>query len=356
MIKRLIPFSWKAQAQLFLNRNKTLADLGISVSGIHDRHIFIFLAADYGNLGDVAITYAQHKFLQENFKEYQVIEIPISCTLEGVAAVKNCIQPGDIITTVGGGNMGDLYPMIEYFRQLVIKSFKKNPIICFPQTVDFSVNPKGKRALEKAKKVYSAHPNLTLLAREEKSYSFFREHFSKNKSFEVPDIVMTLFQQKKNSPRKGGLICLRDDREKKLNREQEQKLADLFNNAFNTTEFRDTHIGGDRFSLRQRTSELFKIWKHFSSVECVVTDRLHGMIFCYITGTPALVFLNNNHKIKSSYKWIVDTGNIYLIEDFDEMAIKDLLDKIKKNVKSPAPYLDLKNKYQDFLEEAKPNL
>ena len=45
-----------------------------------NKKIFIFLAADYGNLGDVAITYAQKMYLQNLFPKYQVIEIPLKET------------------------------------------------------------------------------------------------------------------------------------------------------------------------------------------------------------------------------------------------------------------------------------
>src|SRR5690606_16062705 len=101
------------------------------------RRAFIFLAADYGNLGDVAITFAQEKFLREA-ADMQVVEIPISKSMEGLWYVKRNIKKEDIITIVGGGNMGDLYDQIEFIRQLVIKFFPNNKIVSFPQTIDFS--------------------------------------------------------------------------------------------------------------------------------------------------------------------------------------------------------------------------
>jgi len=353
MFKNLIPFNWKAKYHIFQNRNKILEDLGIRISNNYSNRVFIFLAADYGNLGDVAITYAQHKFLTSNFPNFQVIEIPISCTLQGIAAIKNCIKPEDIITIVGGGNMGDLYPMIECFRQLVINNFKENKVICFPQTVDFKTDSKGQKQLKTAKKVYNSHPNLTLLARESKSYAFFKNHFSKNKIYEVPDIVMSLKNKENNHSRHGCIICLRDDKEKKLNKDEEQRLIDLINNSFKSTKFRDTHIGGELYSMNKRIRELFSIWDEFRSAECVVTDRLHGMIFCFITNTPAIVFLNNNHKIKSSYKWIEGDSNIHLIENFEETSLIQIFDKIKKGESSLPKDLNILDKYQSFVEDVK---
>ena len=47
---------------------------------LKDKNIFIFLSADYGNLGDIAITFAQKKFLMDYFPDYNLFEIPISYT------------------------------------------------------------------------------------------------------------------------------------------------------------------------------------------------------------------------------------------------------------------------------------
>ena len=45
------------------------------------RRIFVALAADYGNLGDLAITHAQVRYLKSRWPDAQVIELPISRTL-----------------------------------------------------------------------------------------------------------------------------------------------------------------------------------------------------------------------------------------------------------------------------------
>jgi len=77
-----------------------------------DKKIFIFLAADYRNMGDVAITYAQKKFLEDTFVGYKVIEVPADKTLDYIKPIKAIINKDDIVTTIGGGNMGDIY---EYY-------------------------------------------------------------------------------------------------------------------------------------------------------------------------------------------------------------------------------------------------
>ncbi|WNH12231.1 polysaccharide pyruvyl transferase family protein [Thalassobellus suaedae] len=332
-LKKIIPLEWKIKAYLFGYQLKKTENFPFKFLNKTHKRVFIFLAADYGNLGDVAITYAQHKFLKENLPSYLVTEIPISKTIEGIAFVKKIVSKDDIITTVGGGNMGDLYPMIESFRQNIISNFKNNKIISFPQTIDFSETVKGQKALKKAIKIYSKHPNLTLVAREHKSYDYYKIYFPENNILLTPDIVLSQNQSLYQFKRKGAIICLRDDKEKKLTIEQEGKLVGLLKNEFNAIKFRDTHIGGERLSLKNRVSQLKLIWEDFKKAELVVTDRLHGMIFCYITGTPVIVFLNNNHKVKSSYHWINSAQHVKLIEEFSIENIQTAIKELKNNDK-----------------------
>lgn len=280
---------------------------------------YFFLAADYGNLGDVAITYAQTKFLSERFPNAEIIEIPISKTFAGIKVVRRIITKDDIITIVGGGNMGDLYDDIEFLRQLVIHTFNHNKIISFPQTFDFSKTLSGRIALQKAKRIYASHTDLTILARESVSYYLMKRHFNKNKIILVPDIVMTLDERRSGESRKGVTLCLRNDSEKKFD-VRDEIVGLLEAEGIEYRNF-DTHIGRGNLSVEERKAELDSIWAEFSRSELIITDRLHGMIFAFITSTPALVISNSNHKIKSSYEWIKDCGYVNYQESFDKADI-----------------------------------
>ncbi|MFH4969060.1 polysaccharide pyruvyl transferase family protein [Gaetbulibacter sp. M240] len=354
-IKKFISTRFKISILLFFYNFRALKRFSLKKPKQPTKRIFIFLAADYGNLGDVAITYAQHKFLQKHFPNYLVTEIPISKTIEGISFVKKIISKDDIITIVGGGNMGDLYPLIEDFRQAVITNFPMNKIVCFPQTVDFKNNIIGEKALKKAIKVYSNHKNLILSAREKRSFDFFNTHFMKNKILLVPDIVLTLDKTKPERERKGVIVCLRNDKEKKLNKDQENTLFKIIDNNFKDKKTRDTHIGGAHLPLFNRVKALNKIWNEFKGAEMVITDRLHGMIFCYITNTPAIVFLNNNHKIQSSFYWIKNANYINLIELFSDEEIINTI-KFLKTENNKRAKEDLEYRYSEFLEVIKENI
>ena len=329
-LKGLISHKSKVKLLLFRLKFKSNSYFNFKIPTSKKR-IFIFLAADYGNLGDVAITYAQHKFLSNTFSDYTTTEIPISQSLMGLEYVRRIITKDDIITTVGGGNMGDLYEHIENFRQLVIECFPNNKIISFPQTIDFSETLKGLDDLNVAKSIYGKHKHLLLLAREQKTFDFFQNHFPNNKSLLVPDIVMSLDRVAPMFDRKDAVICLREDKEKKLTEGQHHELLSIIRNHYKNLTYRDTHIGTDFMGLKTRVSELFSIWDAFKKAELVVTDRLHGMIFCFVTNTPVLVLLNNNHKVESSFEWIRNATNIHLVSEYSAENVQNVIDQIKSD-------------------------
>lgn len=269
---------------------------------------YVFLAANYGNLGDVAITYAQEKYLEEHFPEYEIVDVPISSTLSHLKAIKNISTTDDIVTIVGGGNMSDLYFDIELLRQMVVKTFPNNKVISFPQTMFFSDTLGGKYLRFIAAKTYSRHNNLIITARERWTYDAMKSILPGCKL--APDIVMALDKRCPVTERDGVTFCLRNDAESYLSTDFKEKLRTDVSSNFVVVDY-DTHIGRGGLTLEDRETELNKIWTQFRSSQWVITDRLHGMIFAFITGTPCIVFPNNNYKIEGCYNWIKDCGYIY---------------------------------------------
>ncbi|WP_026452208.1 polysaccharide pyruvyl transferase family protein [Aequorivita capsosiphonis] len=328
----ILNFRTKYSILLFLQGFKSFDYFKNIAVNKNKKHAYIFLAADYGNLGDVAITYAQTRFLRDNLgDEFEVIEIPISQSLEGLHFVKKNIKPGDIVTSVGGGNLGDMYDQIEYIRQLAVKYFPKNKFISFPQTFDFAETSNGIKSLRIAKKVYNAHPNMFFIAREKTSFKLMQGHFNKTTILLTPDIVISLDKEKPMQNRRGAVICMRSDKEKNITEDQALFITNQIKTRFDAVKYYDTHIDKNNLNVEERETELAKIWDTFKSAELVVTDRLHGMIFCYITNTPCLVFQNNNHKVRETYDWIKGNTNINLMARFDKEEIKSFFRRSQFN-------------------------
>lgn len=309
---------------------KTIKTRSFNTHDISGKKIFIFLAADYGNLGDVAITYAQTKLLKDLYPLYEIVDVPISKTLFYLDYYKKISTKEDIITITGGGNMGDLYDDIEFLRQLVVREFPNNKIIVFPQTIDFSKSFYGKISLNWAKKVYNKHKDLILLAREEISYKLMKDNFPNALVYLTPDIVMTLNKTDFSKENRHGItLCLRNDQEIKIPLDFKEKLKDFLSSKYKELpNITDTHINKANLSLQERELELYKIWNVLGKSKLVVTDRLHGMIFCYITKTPVIVLPNNNHKITSCFEWIKDCGYVFLMNSFSLDEIMKTIEKI----------------------------
>lgn len=293
------------------------------------RKIIVALAADYGNLGDVAITYAQTKFLKSYFPEYEIIDFPISRTFLDMKSLKKVCTPQDIITIVGGGNTGDMYDDIEYCRQFIIEQFPENKIISFPQTIDFSNTKFGEKALKKAISVYrSKNKNLILSAREKTSFKKYETYFSKNVLLFLPDIVLFLNEKLPKFQREDITLCLRSDGEKEMDQSLEQVLIDKLKEKYNVRYY-DTHINKNNLSVEEREFELNKIWTAFKKSKLVITDRLHGMIFCAITKTPCIAIDNSNRKISGVYNaWLNNLGFIKMLEQFSIDMFENMVDEL----------------------------
>ena len=346
-IKKYIPLKIKQMIIEHMSRK----DVYEEKYNKENKKIIITVAADYGNLGDIAITYAQKKFLEEHYKGYDIIEIPISKTYENLKSLKKIVGRQDIITIIGGGNLGNLYEEIEGMRQTIIKKFPDNKIISFPQTIDFTSNKEGEKKLKKAVKIYGKHKKLFLFARENKSLALMKKYFKKNQVFLAPDIVLSLNKLEPLEKREYITLCLRNDKENKINSTDKKKLEEKLKEKYNKKILiRDTHLGNVRIDERNREKYLLEIWNDFKRSKVVLTDRLHGMIFCTITGTPCIVFPNSNGKIESTYNtWLKDIEYIKLMNNIKEKEIFKQIECLKNNQNS----FEIKNfakEYKKILE------
>lgn len=318
-ISHLLPVRIKIRLIYLLSRSRNYDYLEKN-----RKKIIITLAADYGNLGDVAITAAQHAILLDNFKDYQIVELPISRTYRDLKSLKKKISPIDVITIVGGGNMGNLYESTELMRQFIIQKFSKNRIISFPQTIYFTNDKKGERDFKSLKRIYLKHKQLHLITRDSASYHKMLSFYPSEKTYLTPDIVLYLNEVRTETVRSKGLavLCMRSDLESNLDNQERRKIESLLSSSFTEVLHNDTNLGDVNIPIDRRNTALEEIWNTFRKSELVITDRLHGMIFCAITNTPCIAINNNNGKVKGVYDlWINKLGHITLIESFNAEKI-----------------------------------
>ena len=283
---------------------------------------FIFLAADYGNIGDLALTAAQRNIIARAMPGHQCVPVPISATTEVIASIRKQVRRGDVITVIGGGNMGSLYPDIEALRQRVILAFPGNRIVCFPQSLDWNDSAESDKALARIVRSYSRHPDLHVFARESVSRDKLRALFAGHPNVHIgygPDVVLSARAAElglDGQPAPASiLLCMRDDRERALSAGQQAQLRQALDATGKDITVTDTHAGGARLDPARCAQLLADKLTQFAGARLVVTDRLHGMILSLVAGTPCLVLPNANHKIRQTWQdWLGEVPQLAFLE------------------------------------------
>lgn len=310
---------WIHEYPTYRKKKKELKNTYISVIKEklqqNPKSVFLVLTPEHGNLGDHAIASAEAKMLSEMGINYiEITDIQLNKLTQ--CRLLNIMNGYPIIIN-GGGNMGTLWFEAELTHRRVIKNNPKSPILIFPNTIFYEKTEWGSKEFENSIKIYNKHKNLYLYAREKISYEIMKRVY-KNVSL-VPDIVLSLNEGRIRYDRKGCLLCLRNDREKTLTDEQKEtirfQLQEIFGNEVYDT---DMVVKGG-IPVAQREFALHNKYVEFASAKLVVTDRLHGMIFAAITGTPCIVIGSKSHKVYGCYDWLKDLGYIRFIESLAQI-------------------------------------
>lgn len=281
------------------------------------KRVFLILTPQHSNLGDHAIAKAEFEFL----KDYDVFEITdfyLSLLLEFPFFVKK-IFSDDLIIFSGGGYLGTLWLNVEIdIRKLMNICGSRNSIILFPQTIFYENDEFGHAEFEKSKQIYNKCDNLIIAAREKTSYEIMKNAY-KN-VYLIPDMVLYLNECKNDCVRNGVQLTLRSDCEKTMTDEYHNNLISFVNSMFDDVRILDMNADYD-ISPEFRNEELDKRFDEFRLAELVITDRLHGMIFSAVTGTPCIVLNSKSPKVKGVYDWVLkDCEYITFTDDFDEMS------------------------------------
>ena len=289
-----------------------------------ERKIWFLDAPAYGNLGDQAIAYAICKFCHNVFPGAQFFEFQEYNVIQYLSWLKSTIKAGDLIVLQGGGNLGNLYPRYEFVRRTIIKSFPHNRIVVFPQSVYFSNDKVGKQEIAAARKTYAANRNLIIFARDSKSFQEMKKAFPETHIEMCPDIVFSLNGTVSAENRSGIGVCMRDDKERTISSEQTKKIIEqLSGNKAIVRKF-DTAVNAEKPIIGEYRERLVQSkLKEFAECETVVTDRLHGMIFSYITSTPCVAVSNSTGKSLYAYNdWLNGSKGITFLQNPDDSIVK----------------------------------
>lgn len=318
--------------------------------------VIVFSTASHPNLGDLAIAEAQKEFLIDNFKDYLYIEVADVDVYKLFNSLKRIISDKDLLFFHGGGNIGTLYATEERKRRFFVNKFKENKFISFPQSTFFSNNSFGKRELKLSENAYKTNKQFILTARESNTFNYMKSNFV-CQTLLTPDIVLYLDRRVVGTPREGVMTAFRSDQEKSKSKEFEIGLDILLKKHFIAINKSDTTTSSNKpIRESERNSYIERILNEFRSAELVITDRLHGMIFSYITGTPCIAINNSNRKVEHVFKtWMKGINYIFFIKDADNRKedIEEIIINIKGNF--TPHYVQFHEEFNSLLELNKEN-
>jgi exopolysaccharide biosynthesis predicted pyruvyltransferase EpsI len=270
---------------------------------------------DYANVGDSAIWLGQIAALDALGVKIQYVATTLSLS---PAVLRQRMKRGVILVN-GGGNFGTLWPNLQEHRERVLEEFKDYPVVQLPQSIFYG----DSESLERTRTLIQAHPDFTLMVRDEPSRQLATERLGAKTIVCTDSAFFLNGTLRRGRPQVDILVLARTDKER-VTSDLEGALAHC-GRTFDIADWveepmtwsrrvavrvwprafgRLTQIPGFFAVLRslwnavalarvRRGSELL------SRGRVVVTDRLHAHIMCLLLDIPHVVLDNAYGKVQS---------------------------------------------------------
>jgi len=294
------------------------------------------------------ISVAALNFFKDYMPDYDIVEVTNKAYKENRNGIIYRTNVDDVIVITGGGFLGSLWPYSGQNVYNILEDFPDNKIIILPQSVYFEVNEEGERQKRLFYDLAVNLTNITVLLREKISYTRFNAMFEgKVKSFLMPDMALTLNYSNDQTERAGVLLCLRNDKEGILTEEEKSAIKNYFLNLGEEVKESSMHWHAD-IMPKQREEVIKTKINELKKYKLVVTDALHCMISCAISGTPCIALNNISGKLEGIYKsWLEDIRYIRYVDSYQELFEMDFASWEELNNKNY--YNKSFNKEMEFL-------
>lgn len=239
----------------------------------------------------------------------------------------------------GGGNFGDIWPRHQLFREKVISQFRDRQIIQLPQSIHFEDEANLARAAESI----SAHPDFTLMVRDEQSLALAKSAFA-CKVVLAPDMAFMIGATEPPRPPASKVLCLlRQDKESSLEldgaldrlphpclvvdwpvEERRIRFARLPSGI-------RRHLPAALQGYRPQSPKAFEHlarrrvklgFELLARGEVIVTDRLHAHILSLLLGRPHVTLDNFYGKIRNFARAWTYGANFVDAATLDEAVTK----------------------------------
>ena len=286
---------------------------------VKKRRIFLLCTPRHDNVGDYLITLAEKLFFAKYYPNDEVIEIDESrLESEGDAIFKQ-IRLVDLVVITGGGFIG----IWDYRKNVesILMYCKRNKIVIFPHSAYFG-EAGALEHLQEMNLLISKCTDVTFIARERFTYDFITKFLpAKAKKVLMPDIALTMEALEFNKKRHGVALFLRKDKESILSTGDRDMLAKNLKRRMLDVCWGSMH-SGQTIMDSESESAVYEKLSEIAGYELVVTDMLHGMISCALTGTPCLALNNVTRKVEGVYNWIKSLDYIDFVADINELMEK----------------------------------
>ena len=292
--------------------NRTLGGLGAL-----EPPVVLLDFPNHGNVGDSAIWRGEVTWLRQTVGAARfVCEIANCCT----AQLRRVLRQSGTILLHGGGNLGDLWPTHQVFRERILNDFPDRRVIQLPQSIRFESD----RSLESARQAFGRHRRFTLLIRDTRGFEIAKCAFDCDVRLS-PDMAFALPPISRPAPSTDVVVLARTDKESRLGSVTAGDPAPIDwlrdTPSFAVSLEKRTRSWESRWGFRRRLYDRLAAERVRRGCEllgqgrAVVTDRLHAHVLCLLMGIPHVVLDNTYGKIRSFYETWTQASALTVFED-----------------------------------------
>ena len=288
---------------------------------------------DHSNVGDSAIWLGEMSLLRQLSGKLP----SYVCTHQDYdkQALEKAVPSGPIFFH-GGGNVGDLWPANQRFREQILLDFPERKVILLPSSIYFVDRKKIGNFQAALKKSKYAH----LFVRDDQSLAFAQEHLTSPVTLS-PDAALGLGRLAQPSePSIRVFALLRTDPEASSADyaslhsagvaiddwliEPEFNRDAMRNRAVMATIFRGSvsrHQAKARHYNKIAHLRVDRGLKQLCQGQIVISDRLHAHILCTLMGKTHIALDNSYGKVSGYWeRWHKNVSNIRFATDVDQVA------------------------------------
>ncbi|UOY00223.1 polysaccharide pyruvyl transferase family protein [Blastococcus sp. PRF04-17] len=232
------------------------------------------------------------------------------------------LHPSGPLLITGGGNLGDRWLPHQEMREAVVATFPDRRIIQLPQSINFS----NEARRDAARSVFEAHPDLTLLMRDQVSLAAARAAFPGVKTRFCPDAAYGVGPLSRvGRPDVDIMLLLRNDTEavpRILPTMEGVTVARAdwrFPPGYGTLLWKMMLVpealtrglgtlGASVYGIvsanagAMARANVFFARRVLGRGRVVITDRLHAMVLASLSGIPVIALDNSYGKVSAIYR------------------------------------------------------